>query len=133
MIAQANILRSGCEALLTEYFESIGGRPEKASGPSKKRKPLLVSLPAEEKKPAQDSNKKPIVDTPSPSAIASWEDKIKKISMMETEYRKTGEKVRQVIVTWHTGQETEHDLATMYQKAPQKVYLSLYFHLMNYN
>ena len=128
MVAQANILRSGCEALLAEYFESIGGRPERGSVPSKKRKLL-----PEEKKPVQDLNKKPMVDTPSPSVDASWEHKIKEISMEEIECSKTGEKVRRVMVTWHTGQETEHDLPTMHQKAPQKVYLSLYSILVDNN
>jgi len=108
----------GAREVLDEYFESIGGKP-KYTAPTNKRSRQSIGTPGTAKKkkttPSKDSSSPP--DEPKwKPPTGSWEDEIQAIDTIE----KT-EKGLICYIQWANGKKSQHEVHTVYKKAPQRM------------
>lgn len=114
--------------MLNEYFDDIGGRPEKPSkGPSKgtKRKGGAV-VKSETGTPASSSKRSKKAPSPMERAWSpppgSWEHDVSHIDTVEQSIDpKTGKEAKFAYIVWNNQKKTQHPLRHIYTKCPQKV------------
>jgi chromobox protein 1 len=103
--------------ILEEYWNSIGGKPEVKTKKRKGRKSAAEKevIPAKEAKRA----KKEKEWSPPPG---SWELDVDFVDTVEESLdNKTGKKERFAYLVWNNQKKTQHPLAHVYQKCPQKM------------
>jgi chromobox protein 1 len=102
--------------VLNEYFESIGGRPEVG----KKRKGRKSAARSESGTPAANKRLKQEKEWSPPPG--SWEHDVNFVDTVEElKDPVTGKKVRYAYLVWVNQRKTQHPLAHVYQKCPQKM------------
>ncbi|KAJ4400366.1 hypothetical protein N0V91_008722 [Didymella pomorum] len=114
--------------VLNEYFDDIGGRPEKPSkGPSKgtKRKGGAV-VKSETGTPASSSKRSKKAPSPMERAWSpppgSWEHDVSHIDTVEQSIDpKTGKEAKFAYIVWNNQKKTQHPLRHIYTKCPQKM------------
>ncbi|KAF8464387.1 hypothetical protein BDZ91DRAFT_254264 [Kalaharituber pfeilii] len=111
---------AGAKDVVEEYFESIGGRPKYSAPTNKRSRPSTSGTPAASKKKTKTtpSNESPApIDEPKWKPPAgSWEDEIQAIDTIE----KT-EKGLICYIQWSNGKKSQHEVHTVYKKAPQRM------------
>lgn len=110
----------GAKEIVAEYFRSVGGRPVyEAPSEGKKRARASTGGNASAKKkkvtPARDNSDGPEEPKWKPPA-GSWEDEIQAIDTIE----KT-DKGLICYVQWGNGKKSQHEVHTVYKKAPQRM------------
>jgi len=108
----------GAKEVLDEYFESIGGKPQYAAPTNKRSRPSVGTPGTAKKKKTTPSN-----DSPAPTEEpkwkpppGSWEEEIQAIDTLE----KT-EKGLICYLQWANGRKSQHEVHTVYKKAPQRM------------
>lgn len=114
----------GAQEVVDEYFEKIGGRPEK---PTKKRKSTGTAATSTPDKPPAKKGKKarastngtPEQDIPDwvPKS-QSWDSEIKSIDTIVRDHE-TGNLI--VFLDWNNGKKSRVSLETCYERCPMKV------------
>ncbi|KAF8459434.1 hypothetical protein BGX38DRAFT_1148641 [Terfezia claveryi] len=111
---------AGAKDVLEEYFQSVGGKP-KYSAPTNKRsrQSNVGSTPGTAKKKKTTSSN----ESPAPAEepkwkppAGSWEDEIQAIDTIE----KT-DKGLICYIQWANGKKSQHEVHTVYKKAPQRM------------
>ena len=110
--------------VLKEYFEDIGGRPEKPEKGTK-RKGRASTAKSETGTPASTKRSKtkeePVEKAWSPPP-GSWEHDVSHIDTVEQNVDpKTGKDTRFAYLVWNNQKKTQHPLKHIYTKCPQKV------------
>ena len=109
--------------VLKEYFEDIGGRPEKPEKGTK-RKGRASTAKSETGTPASTKRTKTKEEpekawSPPPG---SWEHDVSHIDTVEQNVDpKTGKDTRFAYLVWNNQKKTQHPLKHIYTKCPQKV------------
>lgn len=109
--------------VLKEYFEDIGGRPEKPEKGTK-RKGRASTAKSETGTPASTKRTKTKEEpekawSPPPG---SWEHDVSHIDTVEQNIDpKTGKDARFAYLVWNNQKKTQHPLKHIYTKCPQKV------------
>jgi len=110
--------------VLKEYFEDIGGRPEKPEKGTK-RKGRASTAKSETGTPASTKRTKtkeePVEKAWSPPP-GSWEHDVSHIDTVEQNVDpKTGKDTRFAYLVWNNQKKTQHPLKHIYTKCPQKM------------
>ncbi|KAF2713951.1 hypothetical protein K504DRAFT_462414 [Pleomassaria siparia CBS 279.74] len=109
-------------AILNEYFEEIGGRPEPGDTKGKKRKgrkSIAADAEAESAPKIVKRAKKEKEWSPPPG---SWELDVDFVDTVEeTVDAKTGALTRYAYLVWTNAKKTQHPLTHVYHKCPQKM------------
>ena len=110
--------------VLKEYFEDIGGRPEKPDKGTK-RKGRASTAKSETGTPASTKRTK-TKEEPAEKAWSpppgSWEHDVSHIDTVEQNVDpKTGKDTRFAYLVWNNHKKTQHPLKHIYTKCPQKV------------
>lgn len=112
--------------MLKEYFEDIGGRPEKPEKGTK-RKGRASTVKSETGTPASSSKRtkkeaaEPVEKVWSPPP-GSWEHDVSHIDTVEQSIDpKTGKEAKYAYIVWNNQKKTQHPLKHIYTKCPQKV------------
>jgi len=108
----------GAKEVLDEYFESIGGKPQYAAPTNKRSRPSVGTPGTAKKKKTTPSNESP-APTEEPKwkpPPGSWEEEIQAIDTLE----KT-EKGLICYLQWANGRKSQHEVHTVYKKAPQRM------------
>lgn len=110
--------------VLKEYFEDIGGRPEKPEKGTK-RKGRASTVKSETGTPASTKRTKTKAEpaekawSPPPG---SWEHEVSHIDTVEQNIDpKTGKDARYAYLVWNNQKKTQHPLKHIYTKCPQKM------------
>lgn len=113
--------------VLKEYFEDIGGRPEKP-GKGIKRKAGPATAPKSETATPNATTKRARRPADEPAAIpwsppaGSWEDEVSHIDTVEQSLdSRTGKEGKFAYLVWNNQKKTQHPLKHTYTKCPQKV------------
>jgi hypothetical protein len=111
--------------VLKEYFEDIGGRPEKPEKGTK-RKGRASTAKSETGTPASTTKRSKTKEAPVEKAWSpppgSWEHDVSHIDTVEENLDpKTGKDVRFAYLVWNNQKKTQHPLKHIYTKCPQKV------------
>lgn len=102
--------------MLNEYFEEIGGRPEGG----KKRKGRKSAAESESATSATNKRLKKEKEWSPPPG--SWEHDVNYVDTVEEQRDPTtGKKARYAYLVWVNHKKTQHPLAHVYQKCPQKM------------
>lgn len=122
--------RENASAILTEYFESVGGRDKvfedmKQGLKGKKRGRQSTNTPTTGSKRARKNDGHPGDSSPPATAkkaawkppAGSWEDDIASLDACEDE--DAGKLM--VYLTWKNGARTQHETSVIYKRCPQKV------------
>ncbi|RPA84120.1 hypothetical protein BJ508DRAFT_412849 [Ascobolus immersus RN42] len=124
---------SGAQEVVSEYFESIGGRPKAGQAAGSKRKNASgTPAGAEQKKkrgrsgaveepsvsPARTKKEKETKKEEAwkPSSLVDWEKEVESIDTIEK--NSTG---LVCYIHWKNGHKSQHPITTAYQKCPQKM------------
>lgn len=109
----------GAKEIVREYFRQLGGRPEPPESKNDKKRSRSSGGPVSNKK----KKSTPVNDSPAPAEEAkwkppagSWEDEIQAIDTIE----KT-DKGLICYVQWGNGKKSQHEVHTVYKKAPQRM------------
>lgn len=111
---------AGAKEVLEEYFKSLGGKPKYSAASNKRSRPSTSGTPAASKKKSKTTS-----TNDSPAAVeepkwkppaGSWEDEISAIDTIE----KT-EKGLICYIQWGNGKKSQHEVHTVYKKAPQRM------------
>lgn len=107
--------REGIDAL-NEYFEEIGGKPQGG----KKRKGRKSAADTDNGTPASTKRMKKEKEWSPPPGL--WETDVDFVSTVEEiKDPATGKMARYAYLHWKNDRKTQHPLAHVYQKCPQKV------------
>lgn len=122
--ATANTRRQTAADVLEEYFEDIGGRPEKPSKGTKRKG--AAATKSETGTPASSSKRSKKAPSPAERAWSpppgSWEHDVSHIDTVEQSIDpKTGKEVKFAYIVWNNQKKTQHPLKHIYTKCPQKV------------
>ncbi|KAF3036529.1 hypothetical protein E8E11_004770 [Didymella keratinophila] len=108
--------------VLKEYFDEIGGRPEKPSKGTKRK--ARAALKSETGTPASSSKRSkkapsPVEWSPPPG---SWEHDVSHIDTVEQSIcPRTGKEGKFAYIVWNNQKKTQHPLKHIYTKCPQKM------------
>jgi chromobox protein 1 len=111
--------------VLKEYFEDIGGRPEKPEKGTKRKgrastAKSVTGTPASTTKRTK-TKAEPVEKAWSPPP-GSWEHDVSHIDTVEENIDpKTGKDTRYAYLVWNNQKKTQHPLKHIYTKCPQKV------------
>ncbi|KAL1598087.1 hypothetical protein SLS59_007097 [Nothophoma quercina] len=121
--------------VLKEYFEDIGGRPEKPEKGTK-RKGRASTVKSETGTPASSSKRtkkeaaEPVEKVWSPPP-GSWEHDVSHIDTVEQSIDpKTGKEAKYAYIVWNNQKKTQHPLKHIYTKCPQKMLAYYESHLV---
>jgi chromobox protein 1 len=122
--AVANERRETAADVLKEYFEDIGGRPEKSSKGTKRKS--AAAAKSETGTPASSSKRPKKAPSPVEKAWSpppgSWEHDVSHIDTVEQSIDpKTGKEAKFAYIVWNNQKKTQHPLKHIYTKCPQKV------------
>jgi chromobox protein 1 len=110
--------------VLKEYFEDIGGRPEKKGVKRKGRASTAKSetgTPASSTKRTKAAKEEPVEKAWIPPP-GSWEHDVSHIDTVEQSVDpKTGKDAKYAYIVWNNQRKTQHPLKHIYAKCPQKV------------
>lgn len=112
--------------VLKEYFEDIGGRPEKPDKGTK-RKARASTAKSETGTPAATSKRTKTRDEPAAEKAwspppGSWEHDVSHIDTVEQGIDpKTGKEAKFAYIVWNNQKKTQHPLKHIYTKCPQKM------------
>jgi hypothetical protein len=125
--APADNRRETAADVMKEYFEDIGGRPEKPTkGTKRKSAPAAAATKSETGTPASTSKRsrkaaEPVEKAWSPPP-GSWEHDVSHIDTVEQSLDpKTGKDAKFAYIVWNNQKKTQHPLKHIYTKCPQKV------------
>ena len=127
MRPNARLTRKSTTAIdvLNEYFEEIGGRPEPVQKGKKRKGRKSIANSEAASTPASTTKrvKKDKEQEWSPPP-GSWENDVNYVDTVEESLDpKTGNLTRYAYLVWTNGKKTQHPLAHVYHKCPQKVCL----------
>lgn len=116
--------------MLKEYYDDIGGRPErpskatKATKGTKRKDTTTTQSDAGTPAPSSKRSKKatePVEKAWSPPP-GSWEDDVSHIDTVEQSIDpRTGKDAKFAYIVWNNQKKTQHPLKHIYTKCPQKV------------
>lgn len=113
--------------MLKEYFEEIGGRPEKLAKGTKRKGPAAAATKSETATPVSTAKRSrraadsPVAAPWSPPP-GSWEHDVSHIDTVEQSLDpKTGKEAKFAYLVWNNQKKTQHPLKHIYTKCPQKV------------
>lgn len=121
--------------VLNEYFDDIGGRPEKPEKGTKRKGRASTAksdtgTPASTSKRSKKAQDEPVEKTWSPPP-GSWEHDVSHIDTVEqSKDPKTGKEVKFAYIVWNNQKKTQHPLRHIYTKCPQKMLLYYESHLV---
>lgn len=106
---------------MDEYFDKIGGRPEPKDTKGQKRKARPSAVTSEAGTPASLA-KRPKQERQWSPPPGSWENDVSHIDTVEqSEDPKDGQLKKHAYLVWNNQRKTQHPLAHVYMKCPQKV------------
>lgn len=111
--------------MIKEYFEEIGGRPERPDKGTK-RKGRASTAKSETGTPASTSKRPKVKENAADKAWSpppgSWEHDVSHIDTVEQGIDpKTGKETKYAYIVWNNQKKTQHPLKHIYTKCPQKV------------
>ncbi|KAF2998528.1 hypothetical protein E8E13_004762 [Curvularia kusanoi] len=111
--------------VLKEYYEDIGGRPEKPEKGTK-RKGRASTVKSETGTPASSSKRTKTKEEPAEKPWSpppgSWEHDVSHIDTVEQSVDpKTGKEAKYAYLVWNNGRKSQHPLRHVYTKCPQKM------------
>jgi chromobox protein 1 len=119
--------------VLKEYFEDIGGRPEKKGVKRKGRASTAKSetgTPASSTKRTKAAKEEPVEKAWIPPP-GSWEHDVSHIDTVEQSVDpKTGKDAKYAYIVWNNQRKTQHPLKHIYAKCPQKMLAYYESHLV---
>ncbi|PGH17372.1 hypothetical protein AJ80_04827 [Polytolypa hystricis UAMH7299] len=117
----------GAPEALAEYFEIIGGRPEKQEKPARKRKSVGASTATSDRtsKKARRSrgagNGTPTTDTTIPNWVPKSGNWDKDIESVDTIMREPGTGDLHAYLNWKNGKKSKVPMPQCYEKCPMKM------------
>ncbi|KAH8695806.1 hypothetical protein GQ44DRAFT_666430 [Phaeosphaeriaceae sp. PMI808] len=118
----------GAVDVMNEYFDEIGGRPERKTG--QKRKGRQSAIQSESGTPASSVKRAKQEKAWSPPP-GSWEHDVKHVDTVEQSWdHRTGQLAKFAYLVWNNEKKTQHPLRHVYQKCPQKMLLYYEDHLV---
>lgn len=123
---RADKSRESAADVLTEYYDDIGGKPEKPEKGTKRKGRAsnvksATSTPTATSKRPKTTQDEPVEKAWSPPP-GSWEHHVSHIDTVEQNIDpKTGKEAKYAYIVWNNQKKTQHPLKHIYIKCPQKV------------